>query len=421
MSNFRAYLLAFLGLVVLPDIPAYSQGWDDVEPMPEARYGMSAVVIDGQIYVIGGRDRRNVTRSILRYDPMSNQWSADLRQMAEARSDAAAVVFGDRIYVIGGVDRQGEVVEDVEVYDPTENRWSEISGLNDERYGHSAVVLDGRIYVVGGVDEKNHLLESVEVYDPQEDEWHVSDSLRMANPRVGFALVSIHETAYAFGGFGGVGLVPLPQPERFNPGRGFDLLPPESILGGRGRLAAVVAGDSAFILGGIGLRRVLDDVVIFRPSEGNGTWSVGPRLNTARESHAAAVVNGRLFAIGGRDSEERPISSVEVMVLKTNVTAEKEAPFLNARLEQNHPNPFTASTMISFVVASGKPERVVIEIYDVQGRLVNRLLDTHLPPGPHQVGWDGTGANGASVSSGVYLYLLRHGSIRQTRTLTRLR
>ncbi|MEX0747104.1 MAG: kelch repeat-containing protein [Rhodothermales bacterium] len=419
MSVFKTYLFVLFALLAEP---AYSQDWFEVEPMPEARYGMSAVVVDGRIYVIGGRDRGGVIRSVLRYDPGSNEWSDDVRQMDKARSDAAAVVLDGRIYVIGGVDRDGEIVDDVEVYDPEENRWSEIHELEDERYGHSAIVLEGRIYVVGGVDEKNRLLESVEVYDPEEDEWRVSDRHRMAHPRVGFALVSIHETAYAFGGYGGGGgLVPLPNPERFILDTGFDLLPPEGILGARGRLAAVAVDDSVFILGGAGVRRVLDDVVIFSPSEEGGRWSVGPRLNTARESFSAVEVNGRIFAIGGRDSEERPIKSVEEMVLPASVASEEDAPTLTARLDQNHPNPFSTWTTIPYVVAGELSGHVVLEIYDVRGRLVNRLLDAHLAPGPHEIAWDGTEANGASVSSGVYFYLLRQGAFRRTRSLTRLR
>ena len=420
MSVCKTYLLVFLGITGLFVDPAYSQDWFEVEPMPEARYAMSAVELNGSIYVIGGRDRRNVIRSVLRYDPNLDAWS-EVRQMDEERADAAAVVLEGRIYVIGGKDRHGDVVDDVEVYDPGENRWSEIDELNEERYGHSAVVLDGRIYVVGGVDEQDHLLDTIEVYDPVEDEWHVADHLRMAHPRVGFAMVSISDTIYAFGGFGGVGLVPLPQPEQLVLQTGFNLLPAEAILGERGRLAAVAVGDSAFILGGIGLRRVLDDVVIFHPSEEDDLWSMGPRLNIARESFAAVAVNGRLFAMGGRDSEGRPISSVEQMVLPTSVAREEEAPALTSRLEQNHPNPFATSTTIPFVVAGDNSEHVVLEIYDVQGRLIERLVDAILSPGPHEVVWNGAESSGATVSNGVYFYVLRQGAFRRTKTLTRLR
>jgi len=74
-------------------------------------------------------------------------------------------------------------------------------------------------------------------------------------------------------------------------------------------------------------------------------------------------------------------------------------------LYQNVPNPFNPTTRISFDLT--RRENVDISVYDVKGHLVNTLFKGRLGVGPHSVTWDGTAANGASVSSGVYLYVLR--------------
>ncbi len=72
------------------------------------------------------------------------------------------------------------------------------------------------------------------------------------------------------------------------------------------------------------------------------------------------------------------------------------------------PNPFNPSTTISITI----PERlsnslVQLSIYDIQGRLVKRLINQNLSAGNYLYKWDGSNDNGIIVSSGVYLTNLR--------------
>ena len=69
---------------------------------------------------------------------------------------------------------------------------------------------------------------------------------------------------------------------------------------------------------------------------------------------------------------------------------------------QNVPNPFSGSTTIHFSLP--KDERVVISVFDLNGRRVRELVNSSLPPGPHQVMWDGRSSAGVKVASGLYLY-----------------
>jgi flagellar hook assembly protein FlgD len=48
-------------------------------------------------------------------------------------------------------------------------------------------------------------------------------------------------------------------------------------------------------------------------------------------------------------------------------------------------------------------EQVRISIYNVVGRLVNRMVDGIQTPGEHQLLWKGTNADGAKVSSGIFI------------------
>jgi len=74
---------------------------------------------------------------------------------------------------------------------------------------------------------------------------------------------------------------------------------------------------------------------------------------------------------------------------------------------QNHPNPFNPSTTISFDLPVSM--HAVLEVFDVRGRRVARLLDAGLPAGRHDVVWDGRDAQGRAAGSGVYFYRLQAG------------
>jgi len=69
------------------------------------------------------------------------------------------------------------------------------------------------------------------------------------------------------------------------------------------------------------------------------------------------------------------------------------------------PNPFRTRARLAFSTAQAGP--VSVRIFDVNGRLVRRLLDGALPAGPHTLALDGRGDDGASLHSGVYFYRVR--------------
>jgi hypothetical protein len=85
-------------------------------------------------------------------------------------------------------------------------------------------------------------------------------------------------------------------------------------------------------------------------------------------------------------------------------------------LSQNYPNPFNPETVIEFGLP--KASRTRLEIYDVQGRLVRRLVNGDLAAGIHTVRWDGTDGSGRRVASGVYFYRLEAGSFLQKKQMT---
>lgn len=70
-------------------------------------------------------------------------------------------------------------------------------------------------------------------------------------------------------------------------------------------------------------------------------------------------------------------------------------------LREIAPNPFNPSTRIAFDLATAGPVRV--EVFDVRGRSVRRLVAGSLPAGRHDVVWDGRDDAGNVVASGAYV------------------
>jgi len=69
------------------------------------------------------------------------------------------------------------------------------------------------------------------------------------------------------------------------------------------------------------------------------------------------------------------------------------------------PNPCNPRTVLSFTLS--RPGRVQVAVYDMQGRLVNKLLDEVRQVGQQDVVWDGSNSRSAHVASGVYYFRIQ--------------
>jgi hypothetical protein len=97
-----------------------------------------------------------------------------------------------------------------------------------------------------------------------------------------------------------------------------------------------------------------------------------------------------------------------------------ETPAALLALHQNRPNPFNPSTTISFTLPVECAVR--LEVYDVSGRLVARLIDgARQSAGAHDVEWNGRDAAGRGVASGIYVYRLVAGKEVISRKMVMLR
>jgi len=76
-------------------------------------------------------------------------------------------------------------------------------------------------------------------------------------------------------------------------------------------------------------------------------------------------------------------------------------------LSQNYPNPFNPSTTFQFSIT--KSSHVVLEVFNVLGQPVAKLVDETLAAGSYKMNF-----NASALSSGVYLYRLKAGDFTQT-------
>ncbi|HPI38568.1 MAG TPA: family 10 glycosylhydrolase [Ignavibacteriaceae bacterium] len=79
-------------------------------------------------------------------------------------------------------------------------------------------------------------------------------------------------------------------------------------------------------------------------------------------------------------------------------------------LEQNFPNPFNPTTMISYrLPVTG---HVALKIFDVLGNEITKLVNEVKEPGTYNVEW-----NAAGISSGIYFYRIQSGNFSSVKKL----
>lgn len=89
-------------------------------------------------------------------------------------------------------------------------------------------------------------------------------------------------------------------------------------------------------------------------------------------------------------------------------TKEIREPSWKIHLAQNIPNPFHQLTTINYRLF--QPGQVTLSIYDLFGRRVQTLINSHQSAGHHTVQWNGNSNEGQPLNQGLYYYELRAGS-----------
>lgn len=256
-------------------------------------------------------------------------------ELPDARAGLSAVVLNGRVYAAGGSGLT-EPNSTVEVFEPSRLIWIEEAGLPRglERFGFAA--LDGRLYAAGGYAGPETSRFTTEVvggefrrpqfeplrpsadmwsFDPAENVWQRETS--MPGPKASFQLVALDGQLYALGGEDGSDGVFVFNPEL----RRWSLMDAPREIARRGA-AAVAHEGRIYFMGGVANGAATARVDIFDPA--SGSWGIGPAMPQARAGHAAAVLNGTIHVVGGRgEGLSTTLSSHIRLDLQTNSWAEE--------------------------------------------------------------------------------------------------
>ena len=111
------------------------------------------------------------------------------------------------------------------------------------------------------------------------------------------------------------------------------------------------------------------------------------------------------------------ITKIEFLMDFSGVNDPRDAAALlkAVHLFQNQPNPFSPETRIAFDLP--KAGSVELMIYNVNGRLIRRLVKDTRQAGRHTASWDGRDDAGVKVGSGIYFYQLTAPGVEESRRM----
>jgi hypothetical protein len=130
-------------------------------------------------------------------------------------------------------------------------------------------------------------------------------------------------------------------------------------------------------------------------------------LNLSYQTAAAAYTGG---AAGFPAGDLNWFPARKATWLVTDVEKTTSSVPASFELSQNYPNPFNPTTTLEYSIS--KSGNVVLEVFNVLGQSVARLVDEHLAPGTYRTTFDAS-----KLSSGVYLYRLSASDFVQTRKM----
>lgn len=129
--------------------------WRTEAPAPLQRFEAGGAAVGGKLYVLGGYttgDIRSTARSDV-YDPATGTWRR-IADMPVQVTHAPAVVVDSEIWLVGGFvgNHPGPSTSDVWIYSTAANTWRRGASLPQRRGAGGAGLVGRTIYAFGGVD-----------------------------------------------------------------------------------------------------------------------------------------------------------------------------------------------------------------------------------------------------------------------------
>jgi N-acetylneuraminic acid mutarotase len=196
-----------------------------------------------------------------------------------------------------------------------QGRWDTISSAGfTYRHGHASVVIGGKIYVIGGntPDSLSRPITSINVYDPPTDTWTTPSTTGEFVHRRGFTAEVFNDKIYVFGGY----------------------------------------SDS--------LSLIYPDIGVFDPSSSSWTTLTTSGDYFPRVDHSSAVVNGKIYMIGGAWEGGSYMYTTDVFDPETNNWVQPEES--GEVIPRRGASAVTANGVIYVVGGFGPPGKYITSI-----------------------------------------------------------
>ena len=316
--------------------------WYTLNPLPTGRRDFALAVMGNFIFVVGGTrdgDGNGTLRNLEVLDTNTNTWQI-LASMPTGRRYLAAAAYGGKVYAFGGVDDQQD--NRIEVFDPSYNAWSTLgTTMAGGRFSFGAATIADRIYLVGGRNVASYFTNWVDEFNPQNNtvDIYANDLITY---RANHGTTSIGNRIYVAGGYATdsnqnngykptrieigevAGGTPGPgtpsatiTPTPSGGARSLSWITGAPMPAPRSFLGVAASSSRVYATGGLsdgGWEARIDE---YNPD--TNTWAFKTNMLSARIAHGAAVVNNRLYIIGGMKSgDSNQSQSVEMLDLNTN-------------------------------------------------------------------------------------------------------
>jgi N-acetylneuraminic acid mutarotase len=127
--------------------------WDTGPSLPEARDNPAVAVLDGHLYVFGGRNRQGgsgptMTTTWRLTDP-TGSWEIRAAMPAARRSFLIGTAQS-KAQLFGGESGTNNAISAVHEYNPATNTWTTLTAMPTGRHGPAGGTISGATYVAGG-------------------------------------------------------------------------------------------------------------------------------------------------------------------------------------------------------------------------------------------------------------------------------
>jgi hypothetical protein len=267
-------------------------------------------------------------------------------------------------------------------------RWESHPAAPLPRQEAAFAELDGRLHLVGGFEYGAADSGRHDVFDPASDSWTPSVPLPFAEHHVQAA--GIDGTLFVLGGLQTLGFVQSGRLYAFD-GSTWSLRAGLPAQRARGAGAAVAHAGRLYYVGGLRDNEPMAMVDVYDPAA--DAWTALADMPTPRDHLGVAVVDGVLYAVGGRQAAfETEVATTEALDLRTGTWRTGRAPIPTPR------GGFATGAVDGRIVtiggesAAGVHEQV--ELYDPAADTWTTLAPMPLPR---------HGIQGAPLGAGVWI------------------